>query len=132
MKRLSLLVFLLSLPALFILSAPVQAAFDPFGEACENVAEGTERPAACDTPADDPLTGASGNEGIILRATNLVAMITGVAAVIIIILAGLQYITAAGEANKVGGAKQTIIFAAVGLVIVMVARLIVIFVIRRF
>lgn len=106
------------------------ATLDPFQEACDNVPEGAERPAACDTSDKDPITGREG-DGVLIKATNIVAFVTGVAAVITIIIAGLQYITAAGDPNKIGGAKQTIIFALVGIAIVMVARGVITFIVRR-
>lgn len=133
MKKLSILVIILSFLAVFLLvpAASTSAQVDPLKEACSNAEGNTgNKSDICNTPATDPLTGQNG-DGIIIKAANLIAMITGVAAVIIIIVAGLQYITAAGEPNKVSNAKQAIIFALVGLAIVLIARTIVAFIIRR-
>lgn len=52
----------------------------------------------------------------------------GVVAVIMIILAGFKYITSGGDANKVGSAKNTLIYAMVGIAVAALAQLIVKFV----
>jgi hypothetical protein len=51
--------------------------------------------------------------------------------VIFIILGGLKYITSGGEAANITGAKNTILFAIVGLVIVAFAQVIVKFVLGK-
>lgn len=72
-----------------------------------------------------------GPDGIITKIANLLAIIVGVAAVIVIVIAGIQYMTSTGDATKVNNAKNAIIYAVVGLVIVIVARTIVVFIIGR-
>ncbi|HUC89960.1 MAG TPA: pilin [Patescibacteria group bacterium] len=56
---------------------------------------------------------------------NLFSWVVGVVAVIMIMVAGFRYITAGGEASKVGGAKTTLIYALVGLIIAAMAQFIV-------
>jgi hypothetical protein len=68
----------------------------------------------------------------ISRAANLIAYLTGAVAVIMIIYAGFQFITSDGNADKVSKARQTILYAAVGLVVIMVARPVIIYVIKVF
>jgi hypothetical protein len=48
-----------------------------------------------------------------------------------IIWGGFKYITSGGDSNNVSGAKNTIIYAIIGLVIVALAQLIVHFVISQ-
>lgn len=62
---------------------------------------------------------------------NLLSSIVGVIAVIMIIVSGFKYITAAGDANKVASAKSTLIYAIIGLVVVAMAQVIVRFVINK-
>lgn len=62
---------------------------------------------------------------------NIFSAIVGVIAVIMIIVGGLRYITSGGDANKVGAAKQTLIYAIIGLVVVALAQLIVHFVLNQ-
>lgn len=62
---------------------------------------------------------------------NILSFIVGLAAVIVIIIAGLRYITSGGDSNSVSGAKNAIIYAVIGLVIVALAQVIVQFVLNR-
>jgi hypothetical protein len=48
-----------------------------------------------------------------------------------VIFGGFLYVTSAGDAGKVKKAKDTLLYAAVGLVVIVVARVIVIFVINK-
>jgi len=58
-------------------------------------------------------------------------MVVGAAAVIMIIVGGFKYITSSGDSTSVESAKNTILFAVIGLVIALVAQSIVIFVLRK-
>ena len=57
-----------------------------------------------------------------MKVVNLVAVIAGAAAVIIIILAGLRYIQSGGNSEDVTGARRAIIYAVVGLIFIVLAR----------
>jgi hypothetical protein len=52
-------------------------------------------------------------------------------AVIMLIFAGFRYVTSAGNTETIGKAKNTILFAIIGLVIVAFAQLIVHFVLSQ-
>lgn len=60
-------------------------------------------------------------------AANIVALLTGLAAVILIIISGISMITSAGKAESVANARKRIIGALVGLAIVALAWTIVTF-----
>ena len=62
---------------------------------------------------------------------NILSAIAGVAAVIMIIIGGLRYVTSAGNADTAKNAKNTILYAVVGLIIVALAQLIVHFVLNQ-
>ncbi len=64
-------------------------------------------------------------------AVNILAIIVGVAAVVMIIIAGLRFITASGDANKIAAARNSIVYALIGLVVVVAARTIVHYVIGK-
>ena len=64
-------------------------------------------------------------------ALQTLSLVAGVAAVIMIIIAGLKMITAQGDAGSVASARNTLIYALVGLVIVALAQFIVHFVLGR-
>jgi hypothetical protein len=70
-------------------------------------------------------------ENLIRTIINVFSVIVGSISVIMIIVGGFRYITSAGDSNNVSGAKNTILYAIVGLVIVAFAQIIVQFVLQR-
>lgn len=108
------LVIALSALAGFALFSPAQtvlAASTPQQTACEAI-NGT---AGC-TDANSNLT------PIIKVIVNVMSLVVGVIAIIMIIMAGFKYITSGGESNKVAAAKNALIYAIVGLIIVALAQ----------
>lgn len=123
---------IMSLSAVFMLSAPmvapvaVYAQEDPIKT---GICGGTELQigAACKPP------GESTNKfnAIIKLIVNIFSVIVGVVAVIMIIVGGLKYITSGGDSGNVTGAKNTILYAVVGLIVVALAQFIVRFVLDK-
>ena len=73
----------------------------------------------------------SGVTKVITAAINILSVIVGVVAVVMIILGGFKYITSGGDASGIASAKNTVIYAIVGLVIVAMAQAIVYFVLGK-
>lgn len=63
----------------------------------------------------------SGDNDALVRILNLVYMWAGIVAVIVIIVAGILFVTSRGNADQVKRSKDAIRGAVVGLVVVMVA-----------
>lgn len=88
-----------------------------------------------DAPTDQCIS--AGNDAttqinnIIHTIVNLLSVIVGVVAVIMIIVGGFRYITSGGNDASVTSAKNTILYAIIGLVVVALAQLIVRFVLGR-
>lgn len=61
-------------------------------------------------------------DNTIHRVVNLISLAVGIAAVIMIIVGGFRYITSDGNQDKVKGAKNTLIYAIIGLVVVALAQ----------
>lgn len=125
MKRLILSLAILAI-SLFVFTPAALAATDPLAAACQ---QGAQDSSVCqDTNDNNPLVGP---DGVITRVTQL--LITGVAAVsvIMIIIGGFKYVVASGDSNNIQSAKNTILFAVIGLVIALVAQAIVLFVLRK-
>ena len=59
------------------------------------------------------------------EVVNILSVVVGVVAVIFLIYGGFRYITSGGESGSVSNAKNTLIYAVVGLVIVALAQVIV-------
>jgi type IV secretory pathway VirB2 component (pilin) len=69
---------------------------------------------------------------LLQRILNVVYFLAGTIAVIVIIIAGLMYVTASGDSGRVTKSKNTLTYAIVGLVIVILAFAITNFVLDRF
>ncbi len=68
---------------------------------------------------------------IVRTIVNLFSLIVGIIAVIMIVYGGFKYITSGGDSGNVTGAKNTILYAIIGLVIVALAQFIVRFVLGK-
>lgn len=75
--------------------------------------------------------GSSSLNDTIETVINILSLVVGVAAVIMIIVGGLKYITSTGDSASVNSAKNTILYAVIGLVIVAMAQVIVRFVLTN-
>lgn len=62
---------------------------------------------------------------------NLLSVVVGFVAVVMIIIGGFRYITSGGSSDKVSGAKNTILYGIIGLIIVALAQVIVQFVLNK-
>lgn len=62
------------------------------------------------------------------QVVNIISIIVGVIAVIFIIYGGFKYITSGGDSGKVSEAKNALIYAIIGLLVVAIAQAIVRFV----
>lgn len=84
---------------------------------CENVTDSV----ICDSydDKDEDVNNFVGN------LMDVLIWIVGVAAVIMIIVGGVKYITSGGDANKLTSAKNTILYSVVGLVVALFAYAIV-------
>lgn len=63
---------------------------------------------------------------------NLILYIVGVAAVIMIVIGGLRYVLSGGDQSSTKAAKDTILYAVIGLVVAIMAYAIVNFVLGAF
>lgn len=68
---------------------------------------------------------------LVENVINIISLVVGIVAVVMIIIGGLRYVTSNGDSGQVGNAKNTIMYAVVGLVVVALAQVIVRFVVQR-
>lgn len=68
---------------------------------------------------------------IIKNAINVFSVIIGLIAVVMVMVSGLKYMTSQGDANAVASAKNTLIYAIIGIVIAVLAQVIVKYVLNR-
>ena len=97
--------------------------------------------AACSTPQECAKQGVesakTGGENtnekdVIQSIVNLLLYITGAVAVIMIVIGGIKYVTSGGDSSQTKSAKDTILYAVVGLIIAIIAYAVVNFVIGAF
>lgn len=117
----------LVVPTIAFAATPAQGIFSQACNASSDEAN-TQSAACADQQTTDPLTGPNGTLG---KVTRDVALFAGVTAVIIMIIGGFMYILSGGDSGKVSTAKDTILYAAVGLVVIAIAQTIIEFVIDR-
>ena len=70
-------------------------------------------------------------DSAVRTAVSILSYIAGVGAIIMIIVGGIKYIMSGGDSNAVGSAKNTLLYAVVGLVIAILAQAIVRFVFAK-
>ncbi|MBR2855524.1 hypothetical protein IKE99_01105 [Candidatus Saccharibacteria bacterium] len=70
-----------------------------------------------------------GDTGVFKQVTNTILYIVGVIAVIMLIIGGIRYVVSGGDSKKVTDAKNTVLYAIIGLVICFFSYAIVNFVI---
>lgn len=79
----------------------------------------------------DVQTGTQGINNIITTVVNIFSVVVGIVSVIMIIYGGFLYVTSGGDSGKVTNAKNAIVYAIVGLVVVALAQFIVQFVLDK-
>jgi hypothetical protein len=81
---------------------------------------------------ESEISGGTGKvQDIVTDVINFFSVIVGIVAVVMIIWGGFKYITSGGDSGNITSAKNTIIYAIIGLVIVAFAQFIVQFVLDQ-
>ena len=98
---------------------------------CSNVCDAScdaapsvKEAAGCNATTNDALP------KVIQNILNVILSISGIIAVIFIVIGGIHYMTSAGDAGKIKKAKDTVLYAVIGLIVCILAFAIVNFVIR--
>lgn len=97
------------------------ASADAKADACRGIQQAIGD--GCDSAASDQI------DNTLAKVINMLSVVVGVISVIMMIIAGLKYTTSTGDSNSTASARNTIIYAVVGLLIVAMAQVIVKFVI---
>lgn len=130
-KSLSLLLVpVISLLLPLVVALPVGAEVDIPGGLCM----GTDFTISTEPTGFSDCATSGSTEGInalLQQFVNIISAVVGVVAVIMIIVGGFKYITSGGDNSNVAAAKNTIIYAIIGLIIVALAQLIVRFVLSQ-
>ncbi|HXH04804.1 MAG TPA: hypothetical protein VNI82_00035 [Candidatus Nitrosotenuis sp.] len=93
--------------------APVAQPVDAFNQ---SISEGVDASRGQDQPA-----GLFEPDGIFQTVTNILLFIVGAIAVIMLIIGGIRYVVSGGDQSAVTAAKNTILYAIVGIVVAILA-----------
>jgi uncharacterized membrane protein len=121
MKTIKQLILAIGIIAgLSLASAPLANAANIF----DNVCSGSNT-ALCQNKNDNV-------QSQIATIVNVLLYVLGAVSVIVIIIAGIMYVTSGGDAAAVTKAKNTLMYAIVGLIVAVLAYAIVNFVVSKF
>ncbi|MBM3210512.1 hypothetical protein FJZ39_04200 [Candidatus Saccharibacteria bacterium] len=84
------------------------------------------------TQGDGTPTDLDGDQGIIKMVINILLFIVGIISVIMLIIGGIRYATSGGDSGSVTSAKNTILYAIIGLIVAIFAYAIINFVVDAF
>lgn len=121
----------LALPmlALGVVATPAFAA-DPNCDT--NITTGGISGAAACAKSNDQPSDLFGNGGIFQTVTNVLLFIVGAVSVIMLIIGGIRYTISQGDSSAVTSAKNTILYAIIGIIVSLLAFAAVNFVITSF
>lgn len=109
---------------------PFAAYADEIGN-CLSQGSGLDATISGDCDPADTDVGTEKIQDIVTLIVNIFSVIVGIVAVIMIIYGGFKYITSGGDSGNITSAKNTIIYAIIGLVIVALAQFLVQFVLDK-
>jgi hypothetical protein len=98
-------------------------------------AEGTGNPAqsgAESARGNNMPSNLFGDSGMFSQISNVLLYIIGAVAVIMIVIGGLRYVISGGDSNQITAAKNTILYAVIGLIVAMLAYAVIGFVLDTF
>lgn len=126
-----IMVFALIVVAFIFFALPAKAAVSP-PQPAPNTNTSTSA-AVCDglslTGGDCDTSGSSNKlNNIVANIINIFSWVVGALAVIMLVFGGFKYITSGGDSAKVKSAKDTILYALVGVAVVALSQVIVNFV----
>jgi hypothetical protein len=128
----------LTIPLLAVATVSAQNRVDVINPVCVD-SKGAplpadRRPEICDNNqanADDTKNPITGKDGIMNKVINVLSFVVGVACVLVIMISGLRFIVSAGDSNAISSARRALLYAVVGLLIVIVSRVLVRYILSR-
>lgn len=119
--KLKILIAVMAVLPIFGTATVFADSSNPLNAACQTNSL-TRASAVCQQSQSQGTTNPiAGPNGVISKAANIIASIAGIAAVIMIIVSGFSYVTSAGNTESATKARQRILGAVIGLVIVALA-----------
>ncbi len=119
---------LLIVPALALGVVLASGTLSPVANAACDVNGGIAGGAGC-AQGSDQQSNLFGDNGIFKTITNVLLFVIGAISVIMLIIGGIRYTTSNGDSGAITTAKNTILYAVIGIVIALLAYALVNFVI---
>lgn len=116
----------LTVAAQMVAPSPAYAA-----ECSDDAAGGIGGGAGC-AQGKDQQSDLFGETGVFKTITNVLLFIIGAISVIMLIIGGIRYVVSGGDSSAVTAAKNTILYAVVGIVVAILAYALVNFVVSSF
>ncbi|HSX43539.1 MAG TPA: pilin [Candidatus Saccharimonadales bacterium] len=125
MKRIRLIIasLMLLMSGAATVLVPAVSYASPKSEVCSTLGAGN----GC---GSQPANGVSLNRVVTVVISTL-SIVVGIAAVIMVMVSGFKYVTSGGDSSKVQSAKNSLMYAIVGLVVAFFAQAIVKFVLNK-
>ena len=118
---------LLLVPVLALGVSFVAPALQPVDTYALTAREGADSAKTEEHPAE-----VTGNGGVFQTITNVLLFIIGAISVIMLIIGGIRYVVSGGDSSAVTSAKNTILYAIVGIIVALLAYALVNFVLTSF
>jgi len=125
-QKIKILVLSFALVGLIGLVPAAAVHADAASDACDGV-KLIDPSAKC----DDTAAGQKGFSDILKTIINTFSIVVGAVSVVMIIIGGFRYVISGGDSSATKGAKDTILYAVIGLAVVIFAQVIVRFVITQ-
>jgi hypothetical protein len=80
----------------------------------------------------EQITDLFGAAGVFNTVTNVLLFVIGAISVIMIIIGGLRYVVSGGDSSNITAAKNTVLYAVIGLIVALLAYAVINFVLTNF
>ncbi len=124
-SSLAILVPAIAVPAIAHASTPPSI---KGGLNCGSNLQFTDNANGCATPGSDATTKIN---DIVKLIINIFSVVVGIIAVIMIIVGGIRFILSGGDSTATTSARNTVLYAIVGLIVVALAQILVRYVLAR-
>ena len=118
---------LLLVPVLALGVSFVAPALEPVDTYALTAREGADSAKTEEQPAE-----VTGSGGVFQTITNVLLFIIGAISVIMLIIGGIRYVVSGGDSSAVTAAKNTILYAVIGIIVALLAYALVNFVLTSF
>ncbi len=123
--KLNVLFVLVGMGLVLSLGQGLAVADTPLEEYCKNLKPNAQETSICKDSAVDTKGNLLASDGLLIKTITIISTLTGVIAAIFIIVGGIQIASSRGESDKIKKARERIIFALAGVVVILLSNLII-------